>query len=89
MRIDQQCMLEFGRTTNGNGVPLIIIQMMWDIVFYANGTITQIEYVMNMAIDELHGDEILAFASVVHYEALMERELTLKFLETLVFHVGS
>lgn len=48
-------------------MPLIIIQIMWAIVFYANGSITQIEYVMNMAIDEFHCDEILSFSRIVHY----------------------
>ena len=74
MRINEQSVPELGGSSDGNRVPLIIIQITRAIVFYANGAIAQIEYVMNVPIDELHCDEVLSFSRIVHYQACKQHD---------------
>ena len=69
MWIYKEGMLELGRSANSDGMPLIVIQIMWAIILYANGSITQIEYVMDMAIDNLNCDEILPFSRIIHHQS--------------------
>ena len=67
MGVHKESMFEFGRSANSDRMPLIIIQIMWAIVLYADGAITQIEYVMNMPVHYLHCDEILPLPRIIHH----------------------
>ena len=69
MGVHKEGMFKFGRSANSDRMPLIIIQIMWAIVLYANGSITQIEYVMDMAIDNLNCDEILPFSRIIYHQS--------------------
>ncbi len=71
VRVDQEGVLVFGRPPDSNGVPLVVIQGLGRVVLDADAPVAQVKDVVDVAVDELDGEEVLASPpGVVHQEAV-------------------
>ena len=66
---------EYYSPCNLDGVPLVVVQRSGTTVFDDNRSVSQIQDVVDVTIDQLHRNKVVPFASIEHYQTCFGKKI--------------
>jgi hypothetical protein len=76
--VDEQRVLPGGWSSDGDGVPLVVVERGPAAVADAHGAVAQVENVVDVAVHQLDGDEVLLLARVEQQQTVRLLRLELE-----------
>ena len=76
--VDHKRVLSGARPSDSHRMPTVVVQAVTEIVPDADGPVAQVDGVVNVAVDQLDPDKVLAFSSVVENDSFRLQRLELE-----------